>query len=397
MVRRRRSRPRRLRLAVDGLKLAFYISGHGFGHASRQVEIINTVVHRLPGTRLLIRSTAAPWLLHRTIHVPFTLDPRPVGAGVVQVDGLRLDAGATADAARQFYADFDARVDRDAAALRAERVTAVISDAPPLACAAARRAGLPCVVVANFTWDWIYRGFGGAFDAAPDVIPTIERAYRDATAAWRLPMHGGFGAFDTIRDVPLVARHASRAADDTKRVLGLPARRRLALASFGGFGVHGIDLEALDCLDDWDVVLTGQSHPGTTPRGVHFIADAEVYDRGVGYEDLVRACDVVLTKPGYGIVSECVANDTAIVYTPRGAFAEYPVLVAHIERWLRHAFIEQSDLLGGRWKRSLHAAATCAAPAERPATNGAAVVADMIAGLCSADVPFSGPPQLPSL
>ena len=30
-----------------------------------------------------------------------------------------------------------------------------------------------------------------------------------------------------------------------------------------------------------------------------------------------------MTKPGYGIISECVANGTAILYTSRGRFAEY--------------------------------------------------------------------------
>jgi len=129
---------------------------------------------------------------------------------------------------------------------------------------------------------------------------------------------------------------------------------------------------------------------------LHFIADAEVYDRGIRYEDLVAACDVVLTKPGYGIVSECVANGTAIVYTPRGAFAEYPILVNHIERWLRHAFIDQSDLLSGRWRRSLDRAMECARPSGCPPTNGAEVIADMISALCSVDDPSSGHPQRPS-
>lgn len=361
------------------MRLAFYISGHGFGHASRQVEIINTIARTLPGTHFLIRSTAASWLLQRTIRTPFTLDPRPVDTGVVQLDGLRLDAAATADAARKFYGDFDARADAEAALLQTARVDAVISDAPPLPCAAARRAARPCVVVANFTWDWIYRGFGGAFDTAPGVIQAIEHAYGEASAAWRLPMHGGFNTFTTIHDVPLVARHASLTPADTKRALGLPIDRPLALASFGGFGVEGIDLPSLDCLDVWDVVLTAQSRPAATPRGVHFIADADVYNRGARYEDLVRACDVVLTKPGYGIVSECIANDTAIVYTPRGEFAEYPVLVSHIERWLRHSFIEQSDLLAGRWRRALDMAASCTTPSERPPTDGAEVIADMVA------------------
>ena len=49
------------------------------------------------------------------------------------------------------------------------------------------------------------------------------------------------------------------------------------------------------------------------------VNEGDLYDRGFRYEDLVAAVDVVLTKPGYGIVSECVANDTALLYTSRGA------------------------------------------------------------------------------
>jgi len=43
--------------------VAFYISGHGFGHASREVEIINALQLARPDWRIVIRSTVAPSLL----------------------------------------------------------------------------------------------------------------------------------------------------------------------------------------------------------------------------------------------------------------------------------------------------------------------------------------------
>ncbi len=48
---------------------------------------------------------------------------------------------------------------------------------------------------------------------------------------------------------------------------------------------------------------------------------------GLLYQDLVAAADVVVSKPGYGIVSECVANGTALLYTSRGRFIEYDLFV----------------------------------------------------------------------
>ena len=73
------------------------------------------------------------------------------------------------------------------------------------------------------------------------------------------------------------------------------------------------------------------------------------------YEDLVRAVDVVVSKPGYGIISDCIANGTALLYTPRGRFAEYDVLVREMPRYLRCACIETEDLLAGRWREGLEA------------------------------------------
>ena len=74
---------------------------------------------------------------------------------------------------------------------------------------------------------------------------------------------------------------------------------------------------------------------------------------GARYEDLVGACDAVMSKPGYGIVAECIANRTPLVYTSRGRFAEYPYLVDGIQEHLPHAFLSNEDLHAGRWAEAL--------------------------------------------
>src|SRR5205823_6087586 len=103
--------------------------------------------------------------------------------------------------------------------------------------------------------------------------------------------------------------------------------------------------------------------------------------RGFEYQDLVRAADVVVTKPGYGIISECIANDTAMVYTSRGQFPEYDVLVREMPRYLRVEFIRQEDLLAGRWKAALDRVLSAAPPPEAPDVNGAAVAAEIISSV----------------
>jgi hypothetical protein len=316
-------------------------------------------VDRRPDVRVLVRSPVAPWLFERTVRTGVELMPVETGTGVVQIDSLRLDASETVRRAREFMGFFDQRVDNELKFLRAHGASLVIADLPPLGIAAAHAAGLPAIAYGNFTWDWIYAGYDGGGGLAR----AIGDVYAHTTLALRLPMWGGFETMKNIRDLPFVARQSGRDPEDTRRALGIPLNQRAVLVSFGGYGVAGL----------------------TKPRadGYHLLWPGEfdetaMYERGYRYEDVVRAVDVVVTKPGYGIISECIANDTAILYTSRGDFREYPVLVQEMPKYLRCAFIDHEDLFSGNWAPHLDRLLAQPSPSEKPATNGAQIAAEIV-------------------
>jgi UDP:flavonoid glycosyltransferase YjiC (YdhE family) len=362
--------------------VCFYVSGHGFGHASRVIEVINALRERRPDLRVVVRTTAAPWLFNLTVRGPVDYHHGDVDTGVVQIDSLHLDADATVLRAREFMRTFDARVAAEAAFLRHQRAAMVVADLPPLGIAAAKRAGLPAIALGNFTWDWIYSGYPDT----DDLVREIADVYADADIALRLPMHGGFASFGKTVDLPFVARRSAREPADTREALGLPASERLVLVSFGGYGLEGLDLDALSRLDGYVALVSGSVPLGDLPAGARSgrrgsllpIDEHAMYNAGRRYEDLVRAVDVVATKPGYGIIAECVANRTAILYTSRGRFVEYDVLVQAMPRVLRCGYIAHHDLFAGRWRTALDAILTQPPPPESPPTNGAEVLARMI-------------------
>ncbi len=358
--------------------LVFYTSGHGFGHASRDIEVINAFGQASPASRIVVRTAAPEWLFDLTVAVPHELHHVETDTGVVQHDSLSHDITATLQRAAAFYADFGARVEREAAFLTEVQASAVVGDIPPLAFAAAARAGVPSYAVGNFTWDWIYDGYEETATLAPGVVATIRGAYSHAREAWRLPMHGGFESLPKVVDIPFIARHSHREPEETRRMFGLPLDRRIVLSSFGGYGLGGLPLDRVDCLAEYAVVVTETSaRRSAGPNGpphVVTLQENAIYHAGFRYEDLVRAADVVLTKPGYGIIAECLANDTALVYTSRGEFREYDVLVKKMPRFLRCAFIDRQNLFGGSWRTALDRALSLPEPPTRPATDGAAVV-----------------------
>jgi len=282
---------------------------------------------------------------------------------MTQGDSLTIDVADTARRAAEFYRDFGDRADRQAAALRASGTRLVLGDIPPLAYAAAARAGIPSVAIGNFTWDWIYEHYATFEVDAPGVIDTIRKAYAHATLALRLPMHGGFESTQKVTDIPMIARRADRSREDTRRLLGIPGDRPFVLASFGGYGV--------------DIPFDEAAHR----ERLTIMSPMTTVTPPLRYPDLVGAADAVISKPGYGIVSECVANGTPLLYTSRGDFAEYDVFVTEMPRVLRCRFIPQEDLRAGRWRGHIGALLAQTAPPERAAVNGAAIAAAAILDL----------------
>ena len=277
----------------------------------------------------------------------------------------------------------------EAEALRQSGARLVLADLPPLAFAAAHRAGVPSIAIGNFTWDWIYDGYQRLLGDAAWIPQWMRDAHGHADAAWRLPMHGGFQGFTTIRDLPFVARHSRRDRDELRHRLGLRPGAIGVLVSFGGFGLGAGGVASLRHLSDCDILMAdssvalargdGSRQPLVTRDGNVLTIDEHTwYADGYRYEDIVRAVDVVVTKPGYGIIAECIANETAIVYTSRGEFAEYDVLVEALGRYARSAFVSNADLLAGHWADAIREALAQTPPARLTPTDGAEIAAEWV-------------------
>jgi hypothetical protein len=376
--------------------LVFYVSGHGFGHASRDIEVVNALYRAAADVRVIVRTSAPRWLFDLTLAAPVTWLPAECDTGVVQIDSLRLDARETVRRADAFTAALDDRASEERRVLREVGATLVVGDIPPLAFAAAHAAGVPSIAIGNFTWDWIYEGYPDEIVAHPRLVDGIRRHYAHAERALRLPLGDGFAAFRTVERVPFIARRSARTRADVRARFGLPAESALVLASFGGYGLRDIDLRAIAGIRRYTIVTTanvqaarrGDDPAGTgvdeggarldLPASVRFIDERAVYAAGYRYEDLVRAVDVVATKPGYGIIAECIANGAAVLYTSRGRFAEYDVMVREMPRYLRCGYITNADLYAGAWEPALDAILRQPEPPERPRVDGAEVVARML-------------------
>ena len=366
--------------------IVFYVSGHGFGHAARTIEVINTILAKRPETRIGVRTAAPRWLFDLTVKGKVAFSTLECDTGVVQIDALNLDEADTIRRASSFHSDLVTRAASETRVLRELGAGLIVGDIPPLAFAVGAAAGIASIGLGNFTWDWVYSEYPRV-RLAPSLLPAIRGAYSRASMALRLPMSAGFESFSNVKDIPFIARHATRTREEVCKLLKLPTDKPLVLASFGGYGLPSLETDTLTKFKKYTVVTTanvavGRSRketPSAERKGSFISVNEEaMYDAGVRYEDLVAAAEAVVTKPGYGIIADALANDAAVLYTSRGHFPEYDVLVEEMPKYVRSAFISHDDLFAGKWESHLDKLLAQPKVKKKPETDGADVAADIL-------------------
>ena len=67
----------------------------------------------------------------------------------------------------------------------------------------------------------------------------------------------------------------------------------------------------------------------------------------VPFADVLASVDAVVSKPGFGIVSECVVNRKPLLYVDRPDFPEARILVEAIRKYLKQQEIPPARLYRG--------------------------------------------------
>ncbi|MBF2080323.1 MAG: glycosyl transferase [Synechococcales cyanobacterium T60_A2020_003] len=344
------------------------VTNHGFGHATRTASVVAELQRLCPDITVIFTTTAPRWLLDTYLSDSYIHRPRSFDVGVIQQDSLIMDKPATLEKLQHIRQHAAATIASEATFLKQNRVSLVLADIPPLATAIAHAADVPCWMMSNFGWDYIYRDWGGEFVEIADWVGSL---FQQCDRLFRLPFHEPMSAFPNITDVGLTGGNPKYSAAELRDRLNLtkPVEQTILL-TFGGLGIEKIPYERLTQFPDWQFMTLDANAPA--------LPNLRCVD-GKDYRpvDLMPVCGRVVSKPGYSTFAEACRLEIPVCTVTRRDFPEAAVLLAALENYAYHQIIEPADLLQGDW-------AFLRSPVQPPKTdvrferNGATAIAQAV-------------------
>ncbi|GMJ15798.1 arabinose kinase [Hibiscus trionum] len=357
--------------SIKHLIFAYYVTGHGFGHATRVVEVVRNLI--AAGHDVHVVTGAPDFVFNSEIQSSrLSLRKLVLDCGAVQADALTVDRLASL----QKYSETavqprDSILETEVKWLNSIKADLVVSDVVPVACRAAAEAGIRSVCVTNFSWDFIYAEYVMAAGYNHrSIVWQIAEDYSHCEFLIRLPGYCPMPAFRDVIDVPLVVRRLHKSRKEVRKELGIGEDVKLVILNFGGQPA-GWKLKEDYLPSGWLCLVCGASDTQELPPNfVKLPKDAYT-------PDLIAASDCMLGKIGYGTVSEALAYKLPFVFVRRDYFNEEPFLRNMLEFYQSGVEMIRRDLLIGHWKPYLERAISLK-PCYEGGINGGEVAAHIL-------------------
>nr|WP_290227942.1 glycosyl transferase [Trichocoleus desertorum] len=344
------------------------ITNHGFGHATRAASVVAEIQHLCPEILVAMVTTAPRWLLESYVSGDFIHRPRGLDVGIIQSDSITMDKAATLEKLRHIRAQERSLIASEVNFIQQNRIGLVLADIPPLATKIAQAAGVPCWMMSNFGWDFIYQAWGGEF---VEIADWIRGCFQQCDRLFRLPFHEPMSAFPKITDVGLTGGSPRFDLDQLRATFNLDTSpERTVLLTFGGLGLDQIPYQNLQHFPDWQFITFDRQAPDLANL-------RKVTDHQYRPVDFMPLCGRLVSKPGYSTFAEACRQSLPIITITRDDFAESPVLLEGIQNYAHHQILQPEEFFHSDWE-FLHQSPQPPRQSEPVKTDGNQAIAEAV-------------------
>lgn len=355
------------------LSLAYFVTPHGFGHGARAAAIMEAVYQQNPNCHFEVFTQVPEWVFADSTHAPFRYHSLLTDLGLAQKTPLVVDLPETVRRLATLMPFNPQMIKRLAAQVTQAGCRAVLCDVAALGLTVAHAAGLPSVLIENFTWDWIYEPYVAEEPKLQPHMDYLRQLY--ATATYRFQVAPVCHVLPHTPQIAPLSRSPRQSAGEVRARLEIPPHHKLVLLTMGGMNADWRTVVAqLHQAEGVSFVIPGASKNGLEREGNVLLLPPR---SNIFHPDLLGAGDAVVGKLGYSTLAETYHAGLPFAYVERPGFREYPVLAEFVQKEMHGLEIKAADFESGAWLAQLPT--ILALPhVTRSGPNGANQMADFI-------------------
>ncbi|MBN1992959.1 MAG: hypothetical protein JW953_09655 [Anaerolineae bacterium] len=358
-------------------QIAYFVTPHGFGHAARAAAVMAALRQLEPGIRFEVFSKVPTWFFENSLGRAFNYHSLLTDIGLAQKNSLAEDLPETLRRLADFLPFDPAFIKNLAQQVNQLGCRLILCDIAPLGLAVAKAAGVPGVLIENFTWDWIYQGYAQDDGRINQYILYLQKLF--AGADYHIQTEPVCAPGNVDLTTPPVSRKIRTPSSQVRRELGIPAQAKAVLVTMGGSFWQYTFLGKLESQNGFYFVVPG---PGQQVEHRGKLVLLPHHSRFF-HPDLVNACDAVIGKIGYSTIAEAHHAGTPFGYIARPKFRESQVLVDYITSQMNGIQLTETQFQNAEWLLRLPDLLALPRLARR-GPNGADQVADFVQRLLAA-------------
>lgn len=316
--------------------VAYYISDYGYGHASRSIAIIREMFRIYKGNlKVIICNSNALNFLKDSLS-GLNIQYREVNTDVgyiLKPDSIDIDKTKLKESYLEFIEDWNIKLLKEIDFLSTQEVDLVISDISPLPFIPSKDLGIPSVGVSNFTWYTAYRNL-----IDEKYLTTFKKSYKSMDALYALEGHKEPNWTTQNKSFGFIARTVDYYAVKMIKDRINPTGEKTIV--FLGLGMNiNVDIKNLKIFEHPQYTFIVSANTSIVHPNVYRIPDNYIES-----QNYIAVSDVIISKAGWGTVSEALINDVQLVILNREYMNEDKNTIDYLKSINKVQLIDWKDL-----------------------------------------------------
>lgn len=274
-------------------KIIFYLSDHGFGHAARNLLIIEELL--LLGHQVIVKTGEAQGAFIKDSlkkYQALEVISQSLDIGLILKQGsFEIDPQQLEIRVQNYIESWHSRIKKEVTYLKKGNPDLIVCDIVPWIFHATKEVGIKSCLISNFTWIEIYQEY-----LSKEIISAYKSCYQQVDEVIRYDLATSFMRqyFKQVNEVSVCARTFHE--EEVKKIKNR-FEKPIVFVSVG----RSVDLEEVIYVDhfNYQFIVT---------EGIKLIGDNVLYlpKEIENTQDYIKAADLVITKAGFGTIAEAM-------------------------------------------------------------------------------------------